>query len=421
MPLIYRQQLALPAMLRALRHRNYRLLFFGQLVSLCGVWMQITAQGWLILRLTNSPLWLGLIAAAQSLPVVLLSLPAGALADKAPKRTLLLITQSAAMISALLLALLLYIGQIQVWHVLLAALIGGIVSAVDNTARQAFTIELVGREDLMNAIALDSMVFNGSRIIGPATAGALVAVIGEAPAFLFNGLSFLAVIVGLLLMRLRPFQAAARQRGVGGLREGIAYIVGEPKVRLLLLQIGLLCVFGLAYVPLLPSFARDVLHGDALVFGMVAATNAAGALCAALIIALFGDRIPRAKYMTIALLSYSILLGGFTLARDLPPALLLIAGVGWAGITSLTISNTLLQAIVPDQLRGRVMSVFVLMVMGVSQLSGLMLAAIADIVGDVALTVGVWTSLGWCVLLAVRLVHMRVAIEPPAAVAEQPR
>jgi len=363
-------------MLRALRHRNYRLLFFGQLISLCGVWMQITAQAWLILRLTNSPLWLGLIAAAQSLPVLLLSLPAGALADKAPKRTLLLATQSVSMISALMLALLLFSGTIQVWQVLLAALIGGIVSAFENTARQAFTIELVGREDLMNAIALDSMLFNGSRIIGPATAGALVAAIGEAPAFLFNGLSFLAVIVALLMMRLQPFQAPARQGNVGHLREGIAYIVGEPKVRLLLLQIFLLCVFGLAYVPLLPSFARDVLGGDALVFGLLAASNAAGALCAAVVIALYGDRIPRAKYMTIALLSYSIILGGFTLARDLIPALLLIAGVGWAGITSLTISNTLLQAIVPDALRGRVMSVFVMMVMGVSQLSGLMLPAL---------------------------------------------
>jgi MFS family permease len=406
-------------MLRALRHRNYRLLFFGQLVSLAGVWMQITAQGWLILRLTNSPLWLGLIAAAQSLPVLLLSLHAGALADKAPKRTLLLITQSVAMISALVLALLLFIGQIQVWHVLVAALLGGIMSAVENTARQAFTIELVGRDDLMNAIALDSMVFNGSRIIGPASAGVLVALIGEAPAFLFNGLSFLAVIIGLLMMRLQPFQAPARQSG-GHLREGIAYIMAEPKVRLLLLQICLLCVFGLAYVPLLPSFARDVLGGDALVFGLVASTNAAGALCAALVIALFGDRIPRVKYMTIALLSYSLLLGGFTLARDLLPALLLIAGVGWAGITSLTISNTLLQAIVPDALRGRVMSVFVLMVMGVSQLSGLMLAGIADLVGDVALTVGVWTMLGWCVLLGVRLANMRVLREPAVAVPEQP-
>jgi len=224
---------------------------------------------------------------------------------------------------------------------------------------------------------------------------------------------------GLLLMRLKVFRAGAKPRNMGHLREGIAYIMGEPKVRLLLLQVGLLCVFGLAFVPLLPSFARDVLGGDAFVFGMVASTNAIGALCAALILALFGDRIPRVKYMSIALLSYSIFLGGFTLARDLLPALLLIAGVGWAGITSLTISNTLIQAIVPDELRGRVMSVFVLMVMGVSQVSGLMLASIADLVGDVALTVGVWTMLGWCVLLTVRLAHMRVPLEPHMVVSQQ--
>jgi MFS family permease len=406
-------------MLRALRHRNYRLLFFGQLISLCGVWMQITAQGWLVLRLTDSPLWLGVIAAAQSLPVLLLSLPAGALADRAPKRRLLLATQTVAMFSALLLALLLFSGQIQVWHVLLAALVGGIVAAVENTARQAFTIELVGREDLMNAIALDSMLFNGSRIVGPAAAGAVVAAIGEAPAFLFNGLSFLAAIVGLLMMHLRAFEAPARRSAAGHLREGIAYIMGEPKVRLLLLQIGLLCVFGLAYVPLLPSFARDVLGGDALVFGVLASTNASGALVAALALALFGDRIRRAKLMTVALLSYSIFLGGFTLARDLVPAMLLIACVGWAGITSLTISKTLLQAIVPDALRGRVMSVFVLMVMGVSQLSGLMLAGIAQLSGDVALTVGIWTALGWCLLLAVRLAHTHVALEPKVVVPGQ--
>jgi MFS family permease len=413
------RRIKLPAMMRALRHRNYRLLFFGQLLSLCGLWMQNTAQGWLVLRLTDSPLWLGLIAAAQSLPVLFFSLPAGALADRRPKRQLLLITQSIAMISALLLALLLYTDLIQVWHVLLAALVGGVVAAIDTTTRQAFTIELVDRKDLMNALALDSIVANGTRIVGPATAGVVVAAVGEAPAFLFNGLSFLAVIVGLIMMRLQTSQLAAKPRNVGQLREGVAYIRREPKVQLLLLQVGLLCVFGISYVPLLPSFARDVLGGDAFVFGVVASTNAVGALVAALIIALFGDRVPRVKYMTIALLSYSIFLGGFTLARTLAPALLLIAGVGWAGITSLTISNTLLQSIVPDELRGRVMSVFVLMVMGVSQISGLMLASIADLVGDVALTVGVWTMLGWCVLLAVRLTHTHVALEPPLAVKEQ--
>ncbi len=381
--------------------------------------MQITAQGWLVLRLTNSPLWLGVIAAAQSLPVLFFSLPAGALVDRVSKRTLLLVTQSVAMISALVLALLLFSDMIQVWHVLVAALVNGVVSAVDNTTRQAFTIELVDRDDLMNALALDSIVSNGTRIIGPAAAGVVVAAIGEGPAFLLNGLSFLAVIAGLLLMRLKAFRAPVRQPGVGHLREGVAYIKSEPKVRLLLIQVGLLCIFGISYVPLLPSFARDVLGGDALMFGILASTNAAGALCAALILALFGDRLPRAKYMTFAMLSYSLLLGSFTLMRTLPPALVLIAGVGWAGITSLTISNTLIQAIVPDELRGRVMSVYVLMVMGISQISGLLLASIADLVGNVALTVGVWTMIGWGVMLVVRLIHMRVPLEAKMPVSEQ--
>ena len=166
-----RSRLRLPHALRALRHRNYRLLFFGQLIAHIGFWMQATAQGWLVLRLTDAPFWLGAIAAAQSLPVLILSVPAGALADRVPKRTLLLITQGTAMTTALLLAMLIFGNAVQVWHVLIAALMVGIASAFENPARQAFTIELVGRDDLMNAIALDSTVMNGARIIGPAVAG----------------------------------------------------------------------------------------------------------------------------------------------------------------------------------------------------------------------------------------------------------
>jgi MFS family permease len=195
-----RSRLRLPHALRALHHRNYRLLFFGQLIAHIGFWMQATAQGWLVLRLTDAPFWLGAIAAAQSLPVLILSVPAGALADRVPKRTLLLITQGTAMAMALILALLIFSDTVQVWHVLIAALMVGIASAFENPARQAFTIELVGRDDLMNAIALDSTVMNGARIIGLAVAGALVAATGEGPAFLFNGLSVLAVIGGLLVM-----------------------------------------------------------------------------------------------------------------------------------------------------------------------------------------------------------------------------
>ncbi len=390
-----RRRFRLPHALRALRHRNYRLLFFGQLIAHIGFWMQATAQGWLVLRLTDAPFWLGAIAAAQSLPVLLLSVPAGALADRVPKRTLLLATQGTAMAMALLLALLIFSDAVRVWHVLIAALMVGIASAFENPARQAFTIELVGREDLMNAIALDSTVMNGARIIGPAVAGALVAATGEGPAFLFNGLSVLAVIGGLIMMRLRPFVAPPRQSNWRQMREGFAYMRKDARVRLLLLQITTHCVFGLAYFPLMPYFARNVLGADAQGFGILASTNAAGALTAALMITLVGDRLPRAGVRSVALLSYMLLLGAFTLTRSFALAMALLAAIGWAGIMVLTLTNTLLQMAVPDDMRGRVMGVYMLVVMGVSQVSGLFLSSVADVLGDVPLVVGCWALIGW--------------------------
>lgn len=415
-----RRRIRLPHALRALRHRNYRLLFAGQLIAQIGFWMQATAQGWLVLRLTEAPFWLGAIAAAQSLPVLLLSAPAGAFADRVPKRTLLLVTQGTAMATALLLALLIFSTMVQVWHVLLAALLVGIASAFENPARQAFTIELVGREDLMNAIALDSTVLNGARIIGPAVAGALVAATGEGPAFLINGLSVLAVIGGLLMMRLRMFQAPPRRSGWQQLREGFDYIRRDARVRLLLLQITAHCVFGLAYFPLLPYFARNVLGADVQGFGVLASINAAGALVAALMIALVGDRLPRVGLRTIALLSYSILLGAFTLTRSFPLAMALLAGIGWAGIVVLTLTNTLLQMAVPDELRGRVMGVYMLVVMGVSQISGLLLSSVADVIGDVPLVVGCWALIGWVVQLYLFLVWRGTLRETPRPVPETP-
>jgi MFS family permease len=414
------RRVRLPYALRALRHPNYRLLFFGQLIAQVGFWVQATAQGWLVLRLTDSPLWLGAIAFAQSLPVLLLSLPAGALADRAPKRRLLMVTQSVAMASALTLGGLTLSGRIEVWHVLVAALVVGSAMAFEGPARQAFTIELVGREDLMNAIALDSMVLNGARIVGPALAGALAATIGEGPAFLWYGASVLAVLGGLALMRIARAQVAAHRGGLPQLREGLSYIRAEPRVRLMLTQMLVHCVFGLFYFPLLPYFARNVLGGDAVGFGALASTNAAGALSAALMIALLGDRLPRARLRMVALLSYSLFLGGFTLARSFPPALPLIFAVGWAGITSLTLSNTLLQMATPDELRGRVMSVYILIVMGVSQLSSVAVSSLAELFGDVPLVVGCWTLVGLCLQLLIHTAHRRVRLDATPAPARAP-
>ena len=406
------QPLRLPAMLRALRHRNYRLLFFAQLISIAGVWMQATAQGWLVNRLTDSPFWLGMVAAAQSLPVLLLSLPAGAVADRVPKRTLLLVTQCTAMASALILAALTFTGVVQVWMVLVLAVVLGVSSTFEGPARQAFTIELVGREDLLNAISLDSMMFNGARVIGPALAGIVASQVGEGPSFLYNGLSYIAVVVGLLMMQLPPFKAPAAQQRTNQLRAGLSYMRRDPQVRILMLQLAVLCFFCLAYIPLLPSFASKVLGGNAMTFGWLASSNAAGALVAALTIAALGDRMPRVKLRAFALLIYSPMLAAFTLSRYVPLSMLLLAMVGWCGITSLTLSNTLLQIIVPNELRGRVMAVYILLIAGVAQIAGLLLGSFAQLIGDVALTVRIWTAIGWCIQLFLFLSQGRSLREP---------
>lgn len=393
------RRLRLPPMLRALRHRNYRLFFTGQLVSLTGTWMQSVAQGWLVLRLTDSPLMLGLVAACNSLPVLLFSLPAGAIIDRVSKHTLLLVAQLVAMTLALILALLTLTGMVQVWHVLLLATLLGLVNAFDATARQSFTVEMVGHDDLLNAIALNSSIFNGARTVGPAVAGLVVATIGEGPAFLLNGLSFLAVIAGLLMMRLPPFRAPSGARRSGQLREGLRYIATEPTVRALLSLAAVISLFGFVYIPLLPVFARDVLGAGASGLGWLSASSGIGALTAALLLAQFGDRIPRGRMLTVGLLLYPVFMVGFTQMRSLPLAMLLLALAGWAGVTTMALTNTLIQSVVPDELRGRVMSVFTLLLMGLSPLGGMAAGAVAEAVGNVPLVVAVCAALSWALSL----------------------
>jgi MFS family permease len=387
----------LPPMLRALRHRNYRLFFIGQLVSLTGTWMQSVAQGWLVLRLTDSPALLGLVAAASSLPVLLLSLTAGTVADRVSKHRVLLATQVVAMLLAAILALLTITGLVQVWHVFVLAGLLGLANAFDAPARQAFTVEMVGREDLLNAIALNASVFNAARTIGPAMAGIVVALIGEGPAFGLNALSFVFVIAGLLMMRLPPFTRPAGGRRSGQLREGLGYIAGEPRVRALLTQAAAIALFCFVYIPLLPAFARNVLGAGAGGYGALSAANGLGALAAALMLAQLGDRLPRGRLLTFAVLVYPGLLITFTLMRSMPLALLLMLVTGWAGVTTMALTNTLIQSIVPDALRGRVMSVFTLLMMGASPMGGMVAGVVAEFVGSVPLVVACSALIGWAI------------------------
>jgi len=272
-PQLENQQQQVKGLLRtfvALRHRNFRLFWFGQLISLIGTWMQSIGQAWLVLELTHSAWLLGVVGALQFLPIMLLSLFGGVLADRLPKRKVLLFTQSFAMLQATILWILVATGHIQVWEVLVLASLLGLTNSVDMPTRQAFVVEMVGREDLPNAIALNSSLFNMARVVGPGLGGLIIAWLGVAPLFLLNALSFIAVIIGLALIRMNDLYAPAKRslsRGetpkqsmLQSLREGLTYVARTPSVLLVIVVIGVISLFGINFNVILPLFATDVLH-----------------------------------------------------------------------------------------------------------------------------------------------------------------
>ncbi len=373
----------------ALNHRNFRLFWFGQLISLVGTWMQTVAQSWLVLQLTNDPLALGITAAAQFLPVLLLGLFGGVIADALPKRQTLYATQGGAALLALILGLLTAAGSVQVWEVYLLALGLGVVNAVDMPVRQSFVVEMVGREDVANAVALNSAVFNGARIVGPALAGLLIGAVGLAACFLLNAASYLAVLVGLFLMRVQELLAVARPprpgslRGVGDqLAEGLRYVRRTPTILLAISVLGIVSTVALNFQVVIPVFAKSVLHGDASTYGYLMAASGIGSLIAALLIA-YGLR-PTLRL----LLTGAALVGAALLALAFSPSLavsLLIMGVlGWSVIAMAATTNTLIQLTVPDQLRGRVMSVYTTVFAGSTPIGGVFSGFVAAVAGVAA-------------------------------------
>ncbi|MBI3734199.1 MAG: MFS transporter [Chloroflexi bacterium] len=373
----------------ALQHRNYRLYFFGQLVSLVGTWMQMVAQGWLVYQLTNSPLYLGLVSFAASIPVWALSLGAGVVIDRVPRRYVLIATQTVAMLLAFVLAALVFARVIQPWHILILSFLLGISQAFDGTARQAFVKDMVGKEDLMNAIALNSALFNMSRIIGPALAGIALASVGAAWCFFLNGLSFLAVIAGLMLQQMPKFVAQPRTASVwGDIQEGLRYIRDNQTISTLILIVSVSSVFGFAYAALLPAYAQDVVHVDAQGLGFLSTASGLGALCGALMVAALSHTRRKGVILTVGNLFFPLMLILFSLSRSFPLSLLLMAAVGWGFMIQNTTANTLVQSIVPDRLRGRVMSVYNLAFFGLSPIGSLQ-------AGFVAQQLGVPIGLGW--------------------------
>ena len=367
--------------LSAFKHRNYRLFFGGQLVSLIGTWMTAVAQSWLILQLTGNPFDLGLLTVAQFGPVLVLGLFGGLIADGLPKRRTMYVTQTVAMGVSFLLFVLAVTNTVQVWEVFLLGAVMGVRNSVDMPTRQAFAVEMVGREDVGNAIALNSAMFNGARVVGPAVAGLAIGAFGVSIAFLIDALSFLAVLLGLFLMdeqQLRPAPRFVRPTSVtevfGNLADGLRYVRRTGMILLAITIVGVVATFGINFSILIPPLAADVLHVGASGYGFLMAASGLGSLVAALAIAFGGTRATRMLIGAIVLGVAEILIGGISnYAVDL--VLMFAAGAG--AISMMATANTVVQLEVPDELRGRVMSVYTTVFAGTNPIGGLALGAIA--------------------------------------------
>lgn len=373
---------ARPSMVRAFRHRNYQLFFGGQLVSLTGTWMQSVAQSWLVYRLTGSAVLLGLVGFSSQIPVFLLAPVGGAVADRYSRRRVLLITQTAAMLLALTLAALTLSGRIEVWHLYVLGAFFGISNAFDIPTRQAFVVDMVGKEDLINAIALNSSMFNGARIVGPAIAGILVAVIGEGWCFFLNGVSFVAVIASLLAMKVAPqVRVAVPGSALARIAGGFGYVARTGPVRALLLLLGLVSLMGMPYAVLMPIFADRILGGGASGLGMLMGASGIGALAGALTLASRQGLRGLGRWVALSCGGFGVCLILFALSRSFWLSAALLVPAGFSMMIQMASSNTLVQSMVPDELRGRVMAVYSMMFMGMAPIGALLAGALATRVG----------------------------------------
>ncbi len=375
----FRRSIAPAKTFSALRHRNYRLFFTGQLISLIGTWMQNVAQSWLVYQLTGSPFYLGIVSFSSAIPVLLLSLWAGVIVDRVPKRKLLILTQTAAMLLALVLSADVFLGWVQPWHVVILAFLLGAVNAFDAPARQAFVVDMVGREDLQNAIGLNSAIFQIARIIGPTMAGIALAVVGAAWCFFLNGISFIAVIIGLWLMQVQPIiKERFATNPIAQMRQGLGYIRHNRVVRTLLGMVAASNIFAFGYSALMPAFAKDILGQGPEGLGLLSASVGIGALIAALTIASTGNFKHKGLLLTFGNLFFPTMVLLFASSRIFPLSMLILVGAGLGFMIQNVTCNTLIQFAVPDELRGRVMSVYMLVFQGFFPFGSLMAGTIAE-------------------------------------------
>jgi MFS family permease len=378
----------------AMRHRNYRLWFIGQLASLVGTWMQITAQGYLVFELTRSPAYLGYVGFAGGIPSWILMLYGGVISDRVARRTVLIITQFAMLVLAFVLAGLTFAGIVQPWHIIVLAFVLGIVNAFDAPARQSFVLEMVDREDMVNAIALNSMMFNSATAIGPAIAGIAYALVGPAWCFTINGISFIAVIVALLLMNIKPQpRRISSTSAVHDLREGLAYVAHNSMIRSIILLGLLFNLFPLGYGTLIPAWAVKVLGGNATTAGLLQSARGIGSMIGAFMIASLGRIQFKGKLLTIGTITFPMLLLLFAFIHVVPISLFVLVLVGWGSMILFNMMNTLIQTLVPDELRGRVMGIYALTFFGSAPVGALLAGSVADAYGE-SLTVVVGALIG---------------------------
>jgi MFS family permease len=367
---------------RALKHRNFQLFFGGQIISLVGTWMQTVAEAWLIYRLTGSSVLLGVLGFVGQIPIFLLSPLAGLAADRWPRRRVVIATQASSMLLAFTLAALTLTGRIRVWEIIALATLLGTVNAFDVPARQSFLIEMVGRENLLNAIALNSSMFNGARVAGPAIAGILVALVGEGWCFLLNGVSYLAVIAGLFMMRIeksKPVHDGAAP--LEKLREGFRFARQTKPIRALLVLLGVVSFMALPFSVLMPIFAVRILHGGASAYGTLMGAVGVGAMFGALVIAMRAQLRGLGNVVAYSAAGLGVSLVLFSASRWYWISFTMLVFCGFTMMMQFTATNTLIQAMVPDQLRGRVMSMYSMMFLGMSPLGSLLAGTMADHIG----------------------------------------
>jgi MFS family permease len=393
---------------RAFKHRNYRLFFSGQLISLTGTWMQSVAESWLVYRLTGSSALLGVSAFASQIPVFLFATIGGTVADRVNRHRIIVVTQTSSMVLPLVLAALTLTGRVHVWHVFTLAACLGIVNAFDIPARQAFLVDMVGREDLMNAIALNSSMVNGARIVGPAVAGVMVAAVGEGWCFLINGLSYIAVIAGLLMMHVHARPRVARPSPVRETIDGFRFVARTAPVRALLVLLGLVSFAGMPYAVLMPVFAESILHGGARGLGLLMGASGCGALIGALSLAARRGVRGLGSWVVVSAAGFGAALILFSLSRTFWLSALLLVPVGGSMMVQMASSNTLIQAMVPDELRGRVMAVYSMMFMGMAPFGALWAGWVAERIGAPhTVAIGGVACVGGALIFGVRLPSLR--------------